>query len=70
MVFVREMADDGGRMKRPAVCCPAEKRHERTKMAALRVVLFEQESKRMKRTKEIEEEVRGVEGDCAEYMCK
>ena len=35
-------------------------------MAALRVVLHEQESKRMKRTKEIEEEVRGEE-ECVEY---
>ena len=48
------------------MCCPAEKRYERTKMAALRVVLHEQESKRMKRTKEIEEEVRGEE-ECVEY---
>ena len=48
------------------MCCPAEKRYEWTKMAALRVVLHEQESKRMKRTKEIEEEVRGEE-ECVEY---
>ena len=43
------------------VCPIAEKRKERTCMDALRVVLHEQDSKRMKRTREIEEEVSGVE---------
>ena len=43
------------------VCPIAEKRKERTCMEALRVVLHEQDSKRMKRTREIEEEVSGVE---------
>ena len=43
------------------VCPIAEKRKERTCMEALRVVLHEQDSKRMKRTREIEEEVSGAE---------
>ena len=47
------------------VCPIAEKRKERRCMEALRVVLHEQDSKRMKRTREIEEEVRCVEGNCA-----
>ena len=42
------------------VCPIAEKRKERRCMEALRVVLHEQDSKRMKRTREIEEEVSGV----------
>ena len=56
--------------KRETALCPlakklAKKRKERTCMDALRVVLHEQDSKRMKRTREIEEEVRCVEGNCA-----
>ena len=43
------------------VCPIAEKRKEGTCMEALRVVLCEQDSKRMKRTREIEEEVSGAE---------
>ena len=54
------MADAEGKGKRSAVCPNEKKRKEKTCMEALRVVLHEDESKRMKRTKELEDEVRGV----------
>ena len=60
------MADEPGRETCTALCPIAkkskEKRKERTCMEALRVVLHEHDSKRMKRTGEIEQEVRCVEG--------
>ena len=60
------MAGEPGRETCTALCPIAkkskEKRKERTCMEALRVVLHEHDSKRMKRTGEIEQEVRCVEG--------
>ena len=60
------MAGEPGRETCTALCPIAkkskEKRKERTCMEALRVVRHEHDSKRMKRTGEIEQEVRCVEG--------